>query len=158
MSEYEYKCGPHEYYHNENNEPMFRGIKVINLSEIFYKVEGSREYTLEQFKEWLKMVTPTDDWFYINDWGRLDSFLRSSFTDFRIFDYLFQLGKCPFGIYLRCIKDIEYYEEELKKEDCEYRDITIMMLEEARELLKICNKYITPGQVKLALDIKDDDY
>ncbi len=150
--------GPHEFYHNDNNEPMFRGIKVRNLAEMFEKEENYRDYTIDQFKGWLNKFCPEEDWTYINDWGRLSQFNSILLKNKDIFDYLFQLGKCPFGIYLRCIKDIEYCEEELKKEDCEYRDITIMMLEEARELLKICNKYITPSQVKFALDIKDIDY
>ncbi len=151
---YKYACGPHEYYHNENNEPMFRGIKVRNLAEMFKQEEDYNEYTLEQFKVWLKKKCPEEDWTYINDWGRLDGFNSILLKNKDIFDYLFQLGMDPFLLYIRSIENIEYHEEDLKNPDCEYRDTSIIMLEKAKELLSISSKYISPEEAKYALKIK----
>ena len=163
----EVEYGPYEYYHNDKNEPMFRQWKIRNLSSLFENEEDSSEYTLEQFKEWLKGTCPEEDWSYIHIWGRLSCFLRYSFLDFRIFEYLFQLGMDPFYIYISSIEDIEYCEEDLKNPTCECRDktrlelvcrecrdTTIRTLEEAKELLNICSKYISPDKIKLALELK----
>ena len=155
---YEYACGPHEYYHNENNEPMFRGIKVRNLAEMFSKEENYREYTLEMIKGWLRNTCPEEDWTYINIWGTLYRFNSILLKNKYIFDYLFQLGMDPFSLYLESIQNIDYHEEELKKSNCEYRDISIKMLEEAKELLNVSSKYITPERANYALKIKDIDY
>jgi hypothetical protein len=154
MSEY----GPHEYYHNENNEPMFRGIKVRNLAEMFENEENYRDYTIDQFKEWLSKSCPEEDWTYINFWGRLDCFNSILLKNKDIFDYLFQLGMDPFSLYLSSIKDVERLQNRLKDLNCEYRETRIKMLKKAKELLSISSKYINPVQAKYALKIKDIDY
>ena len=156
--EYKYACGPHEIHYNENNEQMFRGIKVRNLGDMFSMENNYYDYTLDQFKEWLKKKCPEEDWTYINEWGRVSTFNSILLDNKYIFDYLFQLGMEPFSLYLSSIRNIDYHEEELKNPDCEYRDISIIMLEKAQELLNISSKYISQEEINYALEIKDIDF
>jgi hypothetical protein len=153
---YEYKCGPYEYYHNENNEPMFRGIKVRNLAEMFSKEENYRDYTVEQFKEWLKRTCPEEDWIYINEWGRLDGFDCIALYNNQIYDYLFQLGLDPEYKYIECIHNIKIYEEKILKVDFENKKGFIeRMLNRYKELLEVCKKYMSDEDIKKALIVKD---
>ena len=154
----EYACGPHEIHYNENNEQMFRGIKVRNLGEMFEKVPEYRDYTLDQFKVWMKEQCPEEDWTYINMWGSLYRFNSILLDNKDIFDYLFQLGMEPFSLYLRSIQDIERLENRLKEPKCEYRNTRIKLLKKAKEFLKISSKYISQEEINYALEIKDIDY
>jgi hypothetical protein len=151
MSEY----GPYEYYHNEDNEPMFRGIKVINLAEMFSKEEIYWDYTLEQFKDWLIRVTPTDDWTYIVDWGRLNEFDSISLSNKDIYNYIFQLGMSPIYTYISCISSIEGYERDIKNPIQKYNYCSDL-LQEAKDLLEVCKKYMSGEDVIYALELRED--
>ncbi len=150
-----YACGPHEYYHNENNEPMFRGIKVRNLAEMFSKEENYWDYTLEKFKEWLKRTCPEEDWTYINDWGRLSQFDSIDLNNKDIFDYLFQLGMDAKYTYISCISSIKGYEKELKEPIQKYNYFS-ELLQESNELLEVCKKYMSDEDINYALEIRED--
>ena len=91
-------------------------------------------------------------------WGSLYRFNSILLDNKEIFDYLFHLGMDSFSLYARNIDIIDYCEEELKKPDCEYRDITILMLEEALYIANISSKYISQEEINYALEIKDIDY
>lgn len=149
-----YAFGPHEYYHNEKGEPMFRGIKVRNLAAMFEKEENYDEYTLEQFKEWLKKACLEEDWTYIKDWGMLSGFDSILLYNKDIFDYLFQLGMDPFNMYLSNLEDIERLELRLKESNCEYKETRRKILERAKDLFTVSSKYVTPSQIELALKLK----
>ena len=150
------RYGPYECYRDDKNEPMFRQWKVRNLASLFEKEEGSSEYTLEQFKEWLKRTVeiPENEWTYINIWGMLDKFLPSHFYDNKIHEYLFQLGKNPGFTYLCTIRSIESFEEDLDDPTCD-KEFTIEILDTYRELLIICEKYITKEDKRIAISLKD---
>ena len=147
-----YEYGPHEYYHNENIEPMFRGIKVRNLAEMFSNEENYWDYTLNQFKEWLKKKCPEEDWTYINEWGRLSQFDSIALENKDIFDYLFQLGMDPIYTYINCIGSIKGYEKNLKRDNQKYISES---LQEAQELLEVCKKYMSYEDIIHSLDLKE---
>lgn len=147
--------GPYEFYHNEKDEPMFRQWKIINLASLIDKEYKHWDFTLEQFKEWLKRVVeiPENEWTYINIWGMLDKFLLSHFYDNKIHEYLFQLGKNPLYIYTSTLESIESYEEDLNDPACD-KEFTIEMLDKNKDLLNICEKYISKEDRILAFKLK----
>ncbi len=145
-----YCNSPTEFYHDENNEPRFRGIKVRNLAALFCKEENHTEYTLEQFKEWLRKVAPEDDWKYISEWG-IYEFDCIALKNKEILDYLFQLGLNPIYIYIDTLDSIERYEKGLM-DKYKYKD---KMLKEAKELHEVCKKYMTEEDIRKALVIRD---
>jgi hypothetical protein len=147
--------GPYEYYHNENNEPMFRQWKVRSLATLLEKEDRPHNFTLEQFKSWLKRVVeiPENEWTFINIWGRLSEFLLSHFHDNKIHEYLFQLGKSPLYIYTRTLEIIESYEEDLNDSTCD-KEFTIKILNKYNDLLNICEKYISKEDKRIAIKLK----
>ncbi len=144
-----------DFYNNENNEPMFREYKVRNLPELFEKEENFREFTLVQFKEWLKRVAPEEDWKDIETWGMLYDFSCFHFIDITIFDYLFQLGMEPLHIAISAINTIESCERSLKDLNYEYIEQSKEQLKDGKKLFNICKKYMTEEDLKIAYKIKD---
>ena len=135
--------GPHEYYHNENNEPMFRGIKVINLAEMFEKEENYKDYTIDQFKEWLSKACLEEDWTYINEWGRLGEFDNILIENNDIIEYLFKLGMDPKPYFFDYLYYIEKYQNYIKEADNEVDNpIIIEVIDKCKEMLDICKKYM----------------
>jgi hypothetical protein len=152
----EVQYGPYEYYHNENDEPMFRQWKVRHIEPIFMKEDNFYDYTLEKFKEWFKRTINEDDWSYIHIWGGLDDFSSSTVNN-EILEYLFQLGKSPLYIYTRTLESIDSFEEDLDDPTCD-KEFTIEMLDNYRELLNICEKYISEEDRILAFKLKHADW
>lgn len=141
--------GPYEYYHNEKDEPMFREYKVRNLAEMFSSEPNYWDYSLEDFKKWLKRKAPEEDWTYINEWGRLGCFDSVPRFNNEIYEYLFQLGFNPMTTYINCLDDIEYYEERM---DYAYAD---EFLEDSKKMLEICKKYMSKEDLDRAKRIKE---
>ena len=144
-----------DFYHNKNDEPMFREYKVRNLPELFEKEENFREFTLELFKEWLKNAAPEEDWTNIKTWGMLYEFRCFHFIDFTIFEYLFQLGMEPLYIAISSLDMIETCERSLKDPNYEYIEQSKEQLKDSKKLFNICKKYMSEEDLKLAYKVKE---
>jgi hypothetical protein len=147
------RYGPYEYHRSDNDEPMFRQWKIRNLASLFENEKNSREYTLEQFKDWFKRTVNSEDWSYIRE--SLDDFSTSMIDSNEIYEYLFQLGMNPEFVYSCCLRDIEYCEERLKEPNYKYKEYVAMDLKRYRERLNICEKYISPCDKRIAISLKD---
>jgi hypothetical protein len=147
--------GPYEYYHNERDEPMFRQWKVRNIFPLFVKEDGHSDFTLEQFKDWFKRAINEEDWTYIHKWGGLEEFDTSTINNNEIYEYLFQLGMNPDTIYMFCLRTIDSCKNRLKDPNCKYKEYITSRLNRKKELLDICEKYISEGDKRIAIELKD---
>jgi len=152
----EVRYGPYEYHRSDNDEPMFRQWKIRNLASLFENEKNSREYTLEQFKDWFKKTVNSEDWSYINIRESLNDFGTSIINNNEIYEYLFQLGMNPGFTYMECLRTIDSCEKSLKEHNYKYKkEYVVIRLERYRDLLNICEKYISEEDKRIAISLKD---
>jgi hypothetical protein len=122
-----------------------------DLAELFMKEKEYYNYTLEEFKVWLKEAAPEEDWRDINRWGVLDHFTTLTLRDFRIFDYLFQLGMNTSFIYSESFHQIKRLEEKTKDPKYNHKKYILEIIKDSKELLSICEKYMTEEDKRISL-------
>lgn len=127
----------------------YKGHKVRDLSEMFIKEKDFHKYSLEQFKEWLRKAAPEDDWSEIKVWGMLYRFDSIALDNKEILEYLFQLGLNPKFIYSKNIDTIRSIEQGYR--DPQYIEYEDEIIKDAKELVSICEKYMTDNDRELAL-------
>jgi hypothetical protein len=89
----------------------YKGYKIIELGEMFFKLDKYEDMTLEEFKVWMREVVniPEEEWedpdLMFGLWTFTSTF---NIYNLEIFEYLIQLGKDCFDDALYALDHLEY--------------------------------------------------
>ncbi len=144
----------------------YKGYKIIELGEMFFKLDKYEDITLEEFKVWMREVVniPEEEWEDPDLMFGLWTFNSKYQYNLDIFEYLIQLGKDCFNDTFYILRELEYlytskYDEKffgkfVTKE--KYYKNKIKDIEYYEKALSICKKYLSEERFNDAFILKDN--